>query len=73
MATWEFTYKINSRGIIHRIEDGIIIPNDPKNIAYKIYQEWLEEGNTPIADPQEKPNPVDHPYEGKEDESTSET
>ena len=67
---WEFTYKINSRGIIHRIEDDIFIPNDPNNIAYKIYQEWLSEGNTPIVEELEEVDQYNHDFEGKPDEPT---
>jgi hypothetical protein len=42
-------YKLTDNTTIIRISDGANIPNDPANIDYAEYLEWVEEGNTPDA------------------------
>ena len=34
--------------IIKRLPDNLYIPNDPQNIDWQAYQEWLAAGNTPL-------------------------
>lgn len=29
-------------------ECPLVVPNDPKNRHWQLYQQWLEEGNTPL-------------------------
>ena len=43
--------------IIVRDEDGAFVPNDPDNIDWQAYQQWLDEGNqpTPYTPPEAKP------------------
>ena len=42
-------YKLTDNTTIIRISDGAFIPNDPTNIDYAEYLEWVDEGNTPEA------------------------
>jgi hypothetical protein len=49
---FNYTYKIDGRGIIVRNEDNALIPKDPKNVAYQMYLDWRAEGNAPtVEDP----------------------
>ena len=41
-------YKILSKFVILRLEDGANIPTDPANTDYQEYLKWLAEGNTPL-------------------------
>jgi hypothetical protein len=54
-TTYTFTSNPN---IIHRDIDHANIPNDPTNVDYQIYQDWLNAGNTP--------NPAPLPDKGQE-------
>jgi hypothetical protein len=47
---FNYTYRIDGRGIIVRNEDNALIPKDPKNVAYQIYLDWYAEGNRPIIE-----------------------
>lgn len=47
------TYTLTSTTTIIRDSDGALIPSDPKNADYKLYQAWLAAGN--------KPNPYVQP------------
>jgi len=40
-------YKLLESGGVKNLETGAFIPNDPGNIDWQKYQEWLSEGNTP--------------------------
>ena len=39
-------YRLHEDGVL-RQADNAFIPNDPQNCGWKIYQQWLAEGNTP--------------------------
>ena len=39
-------YKLTEGGVI-RITDNAFIPDDPANVDWQEYQEWLAQGNTP--------------------------
>ncbi len=43
------TYKLLLTGGVIRQSDSALIPNDPNNTDWKSYQDWLGQGNTPIA------------------------
>lgn len=43
-------YKITGNGIVIRVSDGAIIPDDADNTDYKEYLEWVELGNSPKND-----------------------
>jgi hypothetical protein len=49
-------YKFNNTESIIRLADGAIIPINPQNNDYKIYQLWLAAGNT--AQPAQIPVPT---------------
>jgi len=49
-------YQLTATDAVIRTEDQAYIPNDPANMYWVEYQEWLEEGNTP--DPYVEPEPV---------------
>lgn len=34
---------------IKRLPDDAFIPNDPGNVDWQAYQEWLSQGNTPLS------------------------
>jgi hypothetical protein len=63
----KFTYFYNEINILTR-SDGVFIPeNDPHNPAYKLYLEWLDEGNerpplNELPDPPEIPTTYKSPY-----------
>ena len=40
-------YALNNEIYILEKNSGMQIPNDPENIDYKNYLEWVAEGNTP--------------------------
>ena len=54
------TYQLTSSTIIKRLSDGAHIPNDPRNIDYKDYLEWVNEGNTPLPAPTPPPPPPNY-------------
>jgi hypothetical protein len=43
----QFTYSRNKFGWLMRDDKAAIPENDPNNVAYKLYLEWLELGNAP--------------------------
>ena len=45
---------------IIRLSDGAHIPDDPRNIDYKDYLEWVNEGNTPLPAPAPPPPPPNY-------------
>lgn len=49
------TYQLTQDNTIFRLEDGAFIPSDLSNSDYVIYLNWLEEGNTPLPDPDIQP------------------
>lgn len=52
-------YKLISNSpVIIRLSDGAFIPDDPRNVDFSEYLEWLKAGNTPEpADVVEPPAP----------------
>ena len=42
-----FTKQISTLYIL-RLPDNAQIPNDPDNVDWQAYQEWLAAGNTPL-------------------------
>jgi hypothetical protein len=62
-----FTYYYNETNILTR-SDGVFIPeNDPHNPAYKLYLEWLDEGNerpplNELPDPPVAPDTYKSPF-----------
>ena len=51
-------YQLTQSDTILRLADNAFIPQDPANIDYKEYQDWLAEGNTPEPAPEPEPAPV---------------
>jgi len=49
------TYQLTTSTIIIRLSDGAHIPNDPRNLDYKDYLDWVKEGNTPLPAPAPPP------------------
>jgi len=49
------TYQLTTGDTILRLADNAFIPPDPANTDYAAYLEWVEAGNTPLPDPDEKP------------------
>ena len=47
-------YKLIEVGVI-RLDDGAHIPDDSRNRDWRVYQDWLAEGNTPL--PADSPPP----------------
>lgn len=43
-------YKALRSGGYMDMESGAVIPSDPRNRHYRAVQEWIAEGNTPVAD-----------------------
>lgn len=43
------TYQLTNNSTVVRLEDHAVIPFDTGNRDYRIYLEWLAEGNTPQA------------------------
>jgi len=41
--------------VVVRTADGAFIPPDPANTDFAAYLAWLEEGNEPLPDPEERP------------------
>lgn len=41
-------YKIIDESCVCRVGDGLYIPRDEQNSDYRVYMEWLAEGNLPI-------------------------
>jgi len=52
------TYQLTQSDTILRLADNAFIPQDPANIDYKEYQDWLAEGNTPEPAPELPTPPV---------------
>lgn len=49
------SYQLTSINAILRLEDNVWIPKDESNGDYLAYLRWLEEGNTPLPDPDVQP------------------
>lgn len=49
------TYQLTASTNILRIEDNSFIPEDKSNGDYLAYLQWLEEGNTPLPNPDVQP------------------
>jgi hypothetical protein len=45
------TYQLTNGDTILRLEDGAYIPQAPGNRDFRLYLDWLEEGNTPLPAP----------------------
>ena len=54
------TYQLTTSTTIIRLSDGAQIPNDPRNIDYKDYLKWVNEGNTPLPAPAPPPPPPNY-------------
>ena len=54
------TYQLTTSTTIIRLSDGAHIPNDHRNIDYKEYLEWVEEGNAPLPAPAPPPPPPNY-------------
>ena len=54
------TYQLTTSTTIIRLSDGAQIPNDPRNIDYKEYLKWVEEGNAPLPAPAPPPPPPNY-------------
>jgi len=44
-------YQLTTRSLIIRTSDGANIPDDPANVDYQQYLQWLSDGNTPDTIP----------------------
>ena len=51
-------YQLTQNDTILRLADNAFIPQDPANIDYQKYQDWLAEGNTPDPAPELPTPPV---------------
>jgi hypothetical protein len=49
------TYQLTATDCILRLSDGASIPADESNSDYTIYLQWLEDGNTPLPNPDVQP------------------
>ena len=48
---YQLTYGMGGQinySCIKRLPDNAIIPDDPSNLDWQAYQEWLAAGNTPL-------------------------
>lgn len=45
-------YQLTQSSTVLRLPDNALIPNDPANIDWQAYQEWLAAGNTPNPVPE---------------------
>lgn len=41
------SYKLLNSGSVLRLDDGAVIPPDPRNIDYAVFLTWRDAGNTP--------------------------
>ena len=48
-------YQLTSTNVILRLEDNAYIPSEESNGDYIVYLQWLEEGNTPLPNPDVQP------------------
>jgi hypothetical protein len=49
------TYQLTVTDTLLRLADGAFIPADKSNSDYTIYLQWVEDGNTPLPNPDVKP------------------
>ena len=49
------SYQLTATNFVIRLEDNACIPADEKNSDYFLYLQWLEEGNTPLPNPDVQP------------------